>query len=492
MKKIFTLLTILVVTAGMANAQQVIGSFSTMDGGFESLIANPATATSIAVSTQTTNWTVTTTAGTATTLVTSGARTGVNYVTYGSPASSNRRLQSPTATSSAVAGSTQYVIQFYYKTSGATAPTNTQIGASNDGTSSPGTYVSAALSGTSGTWTKFSGTVTSGNGASSPRYGIAIIRYSAASAITSFDIDDVVMYAGSSADVSAPNAATVPVFSNVTTSSQDVSWTAASGGVDGGGYMVVRGIVDPTTTPNANGIYAIGNTVAAGETVVYVGSATTFTDNTLLENTNYFYRIYTVDKAFNYSTALTANNATALPISLVKFTADKLSEKVKLNWVTATEINNDKFIIERSADGENFELVSEVKGAGNSREINSYNVVDADPLKGTSYYRLTQVDFNGASETFAPVAVNMSGKLHLATVQSNTEAGNIDMSIYSPSATSTAIRVLDLSGRTIASQQVNLVEGYQSVNINTNNLSSGIHIIQIMNGEEVVMKKLVL
>ena len=181
-----------------------------------------------------------------------------------------------------------------------------------------------------------------------------------------------------------------------------------------------------------------------------------------------------------------------LPISLVKFTADKLSEQVKLNWVTATEINNDKFIVERSADGENFELVSEVKGAGNSREINSYNVVDATPLKGTSYYRLTQVDFNGASETFAPVAVNMSGKLHLATVQSNTEAVNIDLNIYSPSATSTSIRVTDLSGRTIASQQVNLVEGYQSVNLNTNNLSSGIHIIQIMNGEEVVMKKLVL
>ena len=179
-------------------------------------------------------------------------------------------------------------------------------------------------------------------------------------------------------------------------------------------------------------------------------------------------------------------------ISLVKFTADKISEKVKLNWVTATEINNDKFVVERSADGENFELVSEVKGAGNSREINSYNVVDAAPLKGTSYYRLTQVDFNGASETFAPVAVNMSGKLHLATVQSNTEAGNIDLNIYSPSATSTAIRITDLSGRTIASQQVNLVEGYQSVNLNTNNLSSGIHIIQIMNGEEVVMKKLVL
>jgi hypothetical protein len=181
-----------------------------------------------------------------------------------------------------------------------------------------------------------------------------------------------------------------------------------------------------------------------------------------------------------------------LPISLIKFTADEISEKVKLNWVTATEINNDKFIIERSADGENFELVSEVKGAGNSREINSYNVVDATPLKGTSYYRLTQVDFNGASETFAPVAVNMTGKLSLTSVNSNTEAGNIDLNIYSPSATSTSIRVTDLSGRTIASQQVNLVEGYQSVNINTNNLSSGIHIIQIMNGEEVVMKKLVL
>lgn len=189
--------------------------------------------------------------------------------------------------------------------------------------------------------------------------------------------------------------------------------------------------------------------------------------------------------------SITAN--AALPISLVKFTADKLSEKVKISWTTATEINNDKFIVERSADGENFDVVAEVRGAGNSKEINTYEALDIAPLKGTSYYRLTQYDFDGRSETFAPVAVRMdAGSLKLEAVSSKLEAGSVEMSIYSPIATATSIRVMDLSGRIIASENINLVEGYQTVNINANALSSGIHIIQLMSGEEVVMKKLVL
>jgi hypothetical protein len=89
-----------------------------------------------------------------------------------------------------------------------------------------------------------------------------------------------------------------------------VSWTAASGGVDNGGYIVVRGTVDPTTAPNVNGIYNVGNTVVSGQTVVYIGTGTSFTDTGLTAGTQYFYRVYTFDKAYNYSAASTANGTT--------------------------------------------------------------------------------------------------------------------------------------------------------------------------------------
>jgi hypothetical protein len=60
-----------------------------------------------------------------------------------------------------------------------------------------------------------------------------------------------------------------------------------------------------------NGVYKTGNTVAAGQTVVFIGTATSFTDTSLSPGTQYFYRIYSVDKAFNYSGAATVSGMTA-------------------------------------------------------------------------------------------------------------------------------------------------------------------------------------
>jgi hypothetical protein len=188
--------------------------------------------------------------------------------------------------------------------------------------------------------------------------------------------------------------------------------------------------------------------------------------------------------------SITAN--AALPISLLKFEATKLAEKVKISWATATEINNDKFIIERSADGENFERVTEVRGAGNSKELNAYEAVDANPLKGTSYYRLTQYDFNGEFETFAPVAVSMEhGGLRVEHVARSIQQGaeSMELRVFSPLASNATILVRDLIGRSIYTEKLLLQEGYQNFNISTHNLGPGIYFVSLNSGTEVVLKK---
>ena len=111
------------------------------------------------------------------------------------------------------------------------------------------------------------------------------------------------MYDGTAVDETAPDAPTSPSITVASLTALTVSWTAPTSGVDGGGYLVVRGTSDPTILPNVNGIYAVGNTVAAGQTVVYIGTSTSFTDSGLTTGATYFYRIYTFDKAFNYSSA---------------------------------------------------------------------------------------------------------------------------------------------------------------------------------------------
>ncbi|MFT4663764.1 MAG: hypothetical protein ACI9XB_000705 [Gammaproteobacteria bacterium] len=86
-----------------------------------------------------------------------------------------------------------------------------------------------------------------------------------------------------------------------------------------------------------------------------------------------------------------------LPIELLSFTALVKNEHVELNWVTASEINNDYFDIERSVDGINFTSISTINGAGNSTQNLFYSMVDLAPLNGMSYYRLKQTDYDGAT-----------------------------------------------------------------------------------------------
>ncbi len=97
-----------------------------------------------------------------------------------------------------------------------------------------------------------------------------------------------------------------------------------------------------------------------------------------------------------------------LPVELMSFDAKPQNKIVKLEWTTATEVNNDFFTIERSADAINFNPVQTIQGAGNSRTVLQYFTFDFQPLSGTSYYRLRQTDFNGKSSVSNIVTVDFS------------------------------------------------------------------------------------
>jgi subtilisin-like proprotein convertase family protein len=88
------------------------------------------------------------------------------------------------------------------------------------------------------------------------------------------------------------------------------------------------------------------------------------------------------------------NDANPLPVNLLYFAGNCEENEVLLNWKTATEINNDYFIIEKSADTEVFRQIGSLEGAGNSISERTYQFIDIDPYD-ESYYRLKQVDYNG-------------------------------------------------------------------------------------------------
>jgi hypothetical protein len=106
--------------------------------------------------------------------------------------------------------------------------------------------------------------------------------------------------------------------------------------------------------------------------------------------------------------SLTQN--TGLPIELISFEGTNIDSYNLLTWSSATEHNNDYYLVERSTDGFNWSVVNNQNGAGNSTSKIDYSFRDFTYEAAINYYRLTQVDIDGQSETFKTISLNNLGK----------------------------------------------------------------------------------
>lgn len=102
--------------------------------------------------------------------------------------------------------------------------------------------------------------------------------------------------------------------------------------------------------------------------------------------------------SFDFTGMFTLGSKTEpLPVELIAFDGKCNDDLVVLAWTTASEINNEMFVVQRSVDGKNFESIDSVYGAGNSNQLMNYEFMDKKPVQN-AYYRLKQVDFNGEYE----------------------------------------------------------------------------------------------
>lgn len=109
--------------------------------------------------------------------------------------------------------------------------------------------------------------------------------------------------------------------------------------------------------------------------------------------------------SYYYIDDVSVKPAVVLPIELISFNARAMGRDALLEWTTATEIDNDRFEVERSTDGIAWSTVRTVPGTGNSLVPIAYELLDPSPPAGTDYYRLRQVDFDGAARYSGIVSV---------------------------------------------------------------------------------------
>jgi hypothetical protein len=196
-------------------------------------------------------------------------------------------------------------------------------------------------------------------------------------------------------------------------------------------------------------------------------------------------QVLTAYEVNEFSTWTAGSTDKPLPIVLYSWEAEAVNNAVELNWITAAEINNDYFTIERSSNGIDFEIIATVNGAGTSSRSNYYTSTDDSPLSGLAYYRLKQTDFNGEFEYSKTITV-VSEKQFANDIRIFPNPSNGNFNILCEGDQSTEYRIYDLQGRMVSSST--LVPGMMNT-VSLPNLKAGIYQV-VISGEETSTQKI--
>lgn len=179
-----------------------------------------------------------------------------------------------------------------------------------------------------------------------------------------------------------------------------------------------------------------------------------------------------------------------LPVKLVSFEASPFkSGKVKLDWVTATETNNDYFEVHHSRDGLNWKIIKKIAGAGNSDSELSYSFVDESPYEGMNYYRLNQVDFDGKNE-FSLVRMAEVVLAHDVTrISSYPNPVENWISIDGESKELEGISVFNILGESMNSKILDVANTDSGISLNISSFISGIYFLKTNSTITKIFKK---
>ncbi|MEI7485355.1 MAG: T9SS type A sorting domain-containing protein [Ignavibacteriota bacterium] len=190
----------------------------------------------------------------------------------------------------------------------------------------------------------------------------------------------------------------------------------------------------------------------------------------------------------------------AMPVTLSSFTSSVSSRDVKLSWVTASEVNNAGFFIEKSEiriQNSEWKNVGFVAGKGTTNTQTSYTFSDTKLNSGKYQYRLKQIDNNGNFEYHnlnGAVEVGVPAKYEISQNYPNPFNPTTKIDFQLPTDGKVSLKIYDITGREMATLVNNEFKkaDYYTVMFNGSNLSSGVYFYRITADKYVMTKKMVL
>ena len=161
----------------------------------------------------------------------------------------------------------------------------------------------------------------------------------------------------------------------------------------------------------------------------------------------------------------------------------------QLDWSTTEFKGNSRYIVERSADGNEFVTIGSVDGSEKPGAINSYQYFDKSALTGINYYRLRQVAEDGKTE-FSPVrTVSFSAKAFSVKVSPNPANDYLMVEIQSPVAINT-MRLFDASGRVVMDEKND--NKLLTSRLDVKKLNAGIYTLVVETAQDKYTEKVVI
>jgi hypothetical protein len=175
------------------------------------------------------------------------------------------------------------------------------------------------------------------------------------------------------------------------------------------------------------------------------------------------------------------NGGNALPVELLSFSGSENNGEVILNWRIASQINNDMFQIHKSKNAKNWELVGAVRGNGSTNAEFNYYLIDETPYMGSSYYQLTQIDYNGKTEVFKPIVMNIESTIEL-TISPNPVDDVLYLTMNETIHGTTKILIMNVIGKTI--YQKTFIGDFNTLKLNVEKYRKGYYLLSIDNNEK--------
>ncbi len=190
-----------------------------------------------------------------------------------------------------------------------------------------------------------------------------------------------------------------------------------------------------------------------------------------------------------------SNTYVTVPIELASFDVKQKNDEAQLNWTTLSEMNFDYFTVEMSLNGKDFESVTDVKGAGESRDRQDYNFTMPlnEKLKKFPflYFRLKQTDLDGTT-TYSDV-VTLTTKtdnlFDFGIDNAYCNNSNIHLDVTSFVSESLDVKIVGMNGQTLYNQKAQVHPGLNSIDLPLETGYSGMCIVQLKNNSKVVTKK---